>query len=106
MLYGGSERKCFIHIGTHKTGTTSIQHLLIRNSSALRERGYCYPQAGRLELSPGHHNLAWEISSDHRFRDNYGSIGDVIKEVINADYCDSLRRVREICSQLGERFRA
>lgn len=81
MLYGGSERKCFIHVGTHKTGTTSIQHLLSRNSSALQERGYFYPQAGRLESSSGHHNLAWEISGDHRFRDNYGSIDDLIKEV-------------------------
>ena len=74
-------RKCFIHVGTHETGTTSIQHLLSRNSSALQERGYFYPQAGRLESSSGHHNPAWEISGDHRFRDNYGTIEDLIKEV-------------------------
>jgi len=76
-----SVRKCFIHVGTHKTGTTSIQHLLSRNSSALRERGYFYPQAGRPDLLSGHHNLAWEISGDHRFRNNYGSIDDLIREV-------------------------
>ena len=74
-------RKCFIHVGPHKTGTTSIQHLLSRNSSALRERGCFYPQAGRPDLLSGHHNLAWEISGDHRFRENYGSIDDLIREV-------------------------
>lgn len=74
-------RKCFIHVGTHKTGTTSIQHLLSRNSNALQKRGYYYPRAGRLELSPGHHNLAWEISGDPRFQDDYGSLDDLIREV-------------------------
>lgn len=76
-------RNCFIHIGTHKTGTTSIQHLLSRNSSALEERGYFYPQAGRLDWLPGHHNLAWEISGDLRYRSDYGSIDDLIREVKN-----------------------
>lgn len=74
-------RKCFIHIGTHKTGTTAIQHLLTRNTSALQEKGYFYPQAGRLELLPGHHNVAWEISGDHRFQNHYGTIDDLMREV-------------------------
>lgn len=74
-------RRCFIHIGTHKTGTTSIQRLLSRNSSALQERGYFYPRAGRLKLVSGHHNLAWEMSGDERFRDKYGTIDDLIREV-------------------------
>lgn len=73
-------RKCFIHIGTHKTGTTAIQHLLSRNSSTLAGRGFLYPQSGRLELHPGHHNLAWEISGDHRFQNHHGTIDDLIRE--------------------------
>jgi hypothetical protein len=74
-------RRCFIHIGTHKTGTTSIQHLLSRNSPALQQKGFYYPNAGRLEKHPGQHNLAWQISGDHRFQDDYGTIDDLIKEV-------------------------
>lgn len=74
-------RRCFIHIGTHKTGTTAIQHLLSSNRAALEEKGYLYPQAGRPELLPGHHNLAWEISGDRRFRDSYGKIDDLMREV-------------------------
>ena len=74
-------RRCFLHIGTHKTGTTSIQHLLSRSSSALAEKGYFYPQSGRLEELPGHHNLAWEISGDPRFRKNAGTSDDLLREV-------------------------
>jgi hypothetical protein len=74
-------RRCFIHIGTHKTGTTAIQYLLDRNSSALLQNGYFYPQAGRPEGLLGQHNLAWEISGDHRFQERCGTIEDLIKEV-------------------------
>ncbi|MGH8557209.1 MAG: hypothetical protein ACRESZ_07045 [Methylococcales bacterium] len=74
-------RRCFIHLGTHKTGTTAIQHLLDRNRFALLQKGYYYPLAGRPERLPGQHNLAWEISRDRRFRDRYGRIDDLINEV-------------------------
>jgi hypothetical protein len=74
-------RRCFIHIGTHKTGTTAIQYLLQRNSSALLRCGYFYPQAGRPEGLPGQHNLAWEISGDDRFQRRCGTIDDLIREV-------------------------
>lgn len=74
-------RRCFIHIGTHKTGTTSIQHLLDRTSSSLLQRGYFYPQVGRPEGFSGQHNLAWEISGDYRFQNDYGTIDDLIREV-------------------------
>ena len=73
-------RKCFIHIGTHKTGTTSIQQLLSSSNSLLQNHGYFYPQSGRPDL-PGQHNLAWEISGDRRFSPHHGTIDDLLKEV-------------------------
>ena len=36
-------RKCFIHIGPHKTGTTSIQRFLSKNVDLLTERGVYFP---------------------------------------------------------------
>lgn len=33
----------FIHIGTPKTGTTSIQRFCVRNEPLLKQRSYCYP---------------------------------------------------------------
>jgi hypothetical protein len=43
-----------IHIGTHKTGTTTIQDTLFQNRRLLRQHGVVYPRIGR--VAP-HHNL-------------------------------------------------
>lgn len=37
--------KCILHIGTEKTGTTSIQAFLLENRDALLEQGYYVPQS-------------------------------------------------------------
>src|SRR5438045_23824 len=41
---------CFLHIGTEKTGTTSIQNFLSKNRSRLEQQGILYPR------SPGNQN--------------------------------------------------
>ena len=52
----------YLHIGTHKTGSTSLQFFLHRAEAALRERGVLYPRAGRSErLWFAHHALAWAV---------------------------------------------
>lgn len=38
-------RSCYLHIGTEKTGTTSIQSFLAGNRRALCELGFYYPEA-------------------------------------------------------------
>lgn len=58
-------KRIFLHIGTHKTGTTSIQKFLANAENHLREDGILYPQSGRPnvehEAKYGHHVLAWAI---------------------------------------------
>lgn len=50
-------RKLLLHIGRHKTGTTSIQRFLQQNRAALlAEHGYFVPQSGRIK--DGHAGLA------------------------------------------------
>lgn len=54
---------CFLHIGTGKTGTSSIQSMLFQNRRALQKRGYLYPR------SPGkgrHEGLGWYAHADSR----------------------------------------
>ena len=47
-----------IHIGRHKTGTTSIQHFLALNQDLLLDRyGIYYPEIGRDPLMKYHHPL-------------------------------------------------
>jgi len=40
----GAPAKVFLHIGTHKTGTSSIQRFLTINRKALRKQGFFYPE--------------------------------------------------------------
>jgi hypothetical protein len=35
-------KKLYLHIGTHKTGSTSIQHFLLHHACSLRERGIAF----------------------------------------------------------------
>ena len=53
----------FIHIGMHKTGTTSLQLFMSRASKELAKQHILYPRSGRSEsfrkINDGHHNLAF-----------------------------------------------
>lgn len=53
-------RQLILHIGTHKTGTTALQHYLLHNQEALQAIGWYYPTTG---IPPGHifghRDLAW-----------------------------------------------
>ncbi len=49
----------YIHIGTHKTGSTSIQYFLFENRNKLREQGFLYPLSGIPKKNLfGQHHLA------------------------------------------------
>lgn len=49
------KRICYIHVGPHKTGTTSIQWFLRENRAELLKRGYFVPESGN--VSGGHHPI-------------------------------------------------
>lgn len=55
----------YLHIGTHKTGSTSIQRFLAEAEDALAEQGILYPKAGRPDTDwsdqYGQHELYWSI---------------------------------------------
>jgi hypothetical protein len=56
-------RSLIVHIGVHKTGTTSIQRFLARHRDALRNHGILYPSAGRPASHPdGHHEFPWLLT--------------------------------------------
>lgn len=46
------QRKLYLHIGTHKTGSTSIQHFLKDNQDLLIKNNYYYPMEGGYYLPP------------------------------------------------------
>ncbi len=63
----GPNTEVFIHIGTHKTGTTSIQFFMERNRDLLKKKNILYPLAGIPHESNlfGHHELAWSFYKGH-----------------------------------------
>jgi hypothetical protein len=72
-----------IHLGATKTASTFLQKCLAKNEDVLREHGYFMPKAGRLPWATeviSHHNLAWEMSGDRRFRESRGRWSDMTAE--------------------------
>lgn len=49
--------KIYLHIGTHKTGSTSIQNVLFKNRELLIKKGFYYPEV--IDNHTAQHHLAW-----------------------------------------------
>ncbi len=75
-------RQIYIHIGTHKTGTTSIQSLLCRREARLQRAGIYVPKTGRpFPNSAGHHNIGWMLRGDDRKNPTLGGIQELAREL-------------------------
>ncbi|HEX4078929.1 MAG TPA: hypothetical protein VHX61_08670 [Rhizomicrobium sp.] len=64
--------RCWLHIGTGKTGITTIQHYLARNRNALLAQGYLYP------VAPGrgnHHALTAYALEDRKVDETRKRLG-------------------------------
>ncbi len=77
----GARKTIFVHIGTHKTGTKSIQNFLRRQARQLKRSGILVPRSGTLGRNGGHHNIAWEIRSDPLLEPHAGGVDDLIIEL-------------------------
>ncbi|MBX3491324.1 MAG: hypothetical protein KF899_00025 [Parvibaculum sp.] len=78
-------QKLFIHIGPHKTGTSSLQQFLYGNRRALLKAGVCYPTA-HLDEHRAQHRLAYAVQlkldpDDRQVPSRETEIGPIIKEI-------------------------
>lgn len=64
--------RCWLHIGTEKTGSTSIQTFLAENRAALRVRGWLYPRTTGIRA---HHDLVAYSLDDERDDDTRRATG-------------------------------
>lgn len=78
-------RTLFLHVGTHKTGTTSLQKTLSENSVTFATAGLYFPRTGRAPGSGGHHNIAWELARDARFDPTFGTLSELVAEIAAVD---------------------
>jgi hypothetical protein len=76
------QRRVLLHVGLHKTGSTALQRFLSNAAEELRVQGVLYPTSGRPPTNPeGHHNIAWQLGGDRRFRSFAGTLDDVASEI-------------------------
>jgi hypothetical protein len=73
-------RVCFLHAGTHKTGSKYLQSFLCRNEYALASDGLYIPSTGKTSLGT-HHNIAWELTGDRRYNPDLGTLKELIAEL-------------------------
>lgn len=85
-----AQKRIFLHIGTHKTATTTIQAGCCDNRPELLKAGWLYPETGMYLF--GQHNVAWEMCSGHeqpwnhvnhwvRFRPEWGGMSELLAEI-------------------------
>lgn len=65
-------RKFYVHIGPHKSGSSTIQHFLLSNKKRLEKVGMLYPKAGL--IFEGQHNLVKDIRTDDATQPMFGGI--------------------------------
>jgi len=85
--------KCILHIGTEKTGSTSLQNFLKLNAAELRKQSVCFPTIAE---NPNHYVLAMAT----------GDFAEPNLERIRADFAiDSADQQRALARQLGHEIR-
>jgi hypothetical protein len=68
------------HVGTHKTGTTSVQAMMGAHRDFFETQGVLFPHAGHVR-NGGHHNIAWELNGDAGYNPELGSLADLAAEL-------------------------
>lgn len=105
------KRVCYIHVGPHKTGTTSIQSFLKENRAELLKRGYLVPDSGNIH--GGHHPLVMQLCGQEvpkRHEKATASFSSAVKEttceavVISSEVLDGLLRNREYAIKFFNRI--
>jgi hypothetical protein len=70
----------YIHIGVHKTASSTIQVGLSNNRGLLAENDWLYPKKGALSRI-AHHNVVFQIRNDRRYNPRAGDFEDLISEI-------------------------
>ncbi|WP_375691147.1 hypothetical protein [Pseudooceanicola sp. LIPI14-2-Ac024] len=104
-----------LHIGAHKTGTTTIQHALSQNRAALEARGLSYVTAGN---RPQVHHLLGRVSGESMMRGHRLAAPEELSRILHAAPTDRVlmssenfsfffdeKEIRELARHLRKHFR-
>ena len=71
----------YIHIGTHKAGSTALQAFIQINRTRFARNGILIPSSG-FEPEDGHHsNLVWSDLRADLFTPDHGTLADLVDEL-------------------------
>lgn len=77
--------RLIVHIGLHKTGTTTIQHYLDGHSFHLHQVGVHYPSTGRHPMASKQHGvLARAFDPDNPFQGMFALAGPIDRDLVTA----------------------
>lgn len=79
------QKRIFIHIGTHKTGSKSIQGFLAQQGERLRAAGIFASTVGAFSEKGGNHNVAWELGDKINFNPQWGGVDDLLNALSQSD---------------------
>lgn len=71
----------YLHVGMHKTGSTSIQHALNKERDRLIGQGVYFPLTATMDNTRAHQNIAWELNKHGRFEPEVGTLADLHGEL-------------------------
>lgn len=84
-----AEKKLVVHIGLHKTGTTSVQNFFSESRDSISASGLYYPTTGCAQHEGAHHNIYrnYTRNSDEkaRFKPNLGGEEQLLEEIKSTD---------------------
>lgn len=69
----------YLHIGLHKTGTSSLQSFFASNRTVLEAGGYAIPKAGWMDGA--HHNIPLEILGKPKFDPTLGGLEAALPQI-------------------------
>jgi hypothetical protein len=107
-----TKRVCYIHVGPHKTGTSSIQWFLRENQAELLKHGYFVPESGNVH--GGHHPIVRQLCGQEVPRHHkraaakfVEALADTLCEavVISSEALEGLLRKRKYANAFFNRIR-
>ena len=109
-----AKKKIYLHIGFHKTASSTIQHCMAMNRDELSRQGYLYPFSG-IVWKVAHHNIVFQLRDDQRYSPEVGGISDLVQEISESEassvivssedfsFCDGaeIKEIYRILDKLG-----
>jgi hypothetical protein len=89
IISGDTMRRLVVHIGLQKTGSSSIQRMLTKETKRLAAQSVYVASTGRPKAGTGNHNIALEIAGNPRFNPAHGTLAG-LKEEIAASEADTV----------------